>query len=167
VLVVPRVLVAFDKDGIALSDQEPGGRVAREVIFKGECLPLIFVANRWFYCRPRQRRRRRAAAHQPALIHLVEMALATDEEGYTLTRPAGADRVAIARAVPGVRATLGKPRPRRRYWVRCGRSRRGSARVFCRRRCTTSDDGSKHARSRQRLDDCQQPEEMGVQHSLR
>ena len=112
--VVPRVLVAFDKDGIAPGDEEPSGRVAREVIVKSECLALIFVANRRFRGRPRQRRRRRSAAHQPTLIDLVEMALATDKEDYTLTRSALADRIALARAVVlGIRAALGEPRTRR------------------------------------------------------
>jgi hypothetical protein len=111
VLVVPRVLIAFDEDRVATGDEEAGGRVAREVIVKGECLALILVANCRFRGRARQRRRRRGAAHQATLIDLVEMALASDEEGYTLTRPAGTDRVAIARAVVlGVRTTLGEPR---------------------------------------------------------
>src|SRR4026207_878103 len=90
--VVPRVLVALEKNGIALSNQEPRGRVAREVIVKSKFLGLALVAPRRSRGRPRQQRRCRSATHQPTLIDLVEMALATDKEGYTLTRSALADR---------------------------------------------------------------------------
>ena len=53
--VVPRVLIAFDEDRVATGDEEPGGRVAREVVVKGECLALILVANCRFLGRARQR----------------------------------------------------------------------------------------------------------------
>lgn len=32
---MPRILVAFDEDRVTTSDEEPGGRVAREIIVKG------------------------------------------------------------------------------------------------------------------------------------
>src|SRR6266542_1816195 len=112
VSVVSRVLIALDEDRVTTSDEERGGGVAREVVVKGERLVLILVPNCRFRGRARQRRRRRRAAHQPTLIDLVEMALATDEEGYTLTRPADSDRVAIARAVViRVGTALSEPRP--------------------------------------------------------
>ena len=49
------VLVAFDEDRVAAGDEEPGGRVAREVVVEGECLALILVAD----CRLRGRARQR------------------------------------------------------------------------------------------------------------
>src|SRR6187551_3763285 len=113
--VVPRVLVAFDEDRVTTGEEETGGGVAREVIVKSKFLALVLVANRRFRGRPRQQRRCRSATHQPTLIDLVEMALATDKEGYTLTRSALADRIALARAVfLGIRSTLGEARPHRR-----------------------------------------------------
>jgi hypothetical protein len=98
------------------------------------------------------------------------MALATDEEGYTLTRPAGSDRVTIARAVViSVRTASSEPRPRRYSWLGGGQFRNDGITRTCRRwRCTTSEDDGEHARSRQRRDDdSQQSEELGVPHPLR
>jgi hypothetical protein len=110
--VVPRILVAFDEDRVAAGDKEPGGRVAREVIVKGECLALVLVANGRFCGRARQRRRCRSAAHQATLIDLVEMAVAADEESWARAGRAVADGIASACAVIlGIRAA-GELRPR-------------------------------------------------------
>ena len=49
------VLVAFDEDRVTTGDEEPGSRVAREVVVKGECLALILVANCRFRGRACQR----------------------------------------------------------------------------------------------------------------
>jgi hypothetical protein len=114
VSVMPRVLVAFDKDGITLGNQEPSGRIAPEVVVKSEYLALVLVAECRFRGGPRQRRRRRGAAYQPALINLIEMALAADKEEYTLTRATLADRVGLVRSVlPRIRSALGEARSRR------------------------------------------------------
>ena len=110
--VVPRVLITFDEDRVATGDEEAGGRVARQVLIKGECLALILVANCRFRGRARQRRRCRSAAHQATLIDLVEMAIAAHPKARACR--AVADRIATARAVVlGIRAALGEPRTRR------------------------------------------------------
>ena len=53
--IVPAILVALDEDRFAPHDEEARGRVAREVVVKGECLALILVADCRFRGRACQR----------------------------------------------------------------------------------------------------------------
>src|SRR5215475_7793660 len=43
--VVARVLVALDQDRVIARDEEPGGRIALEVLMEPAALALVIVAN--------------------------------------------------------------------------------------------------------------------------
>ncbi len=108
-VIVPPILVALDVDGVAARDQEPGRRVAREIVVERECLALEVPANRRLHDACEARRRHGLADHA-AFENLVEMALRADEkQAVDEERRAVPDRIAVAHAVPlGVGAAGGE-----------------------------------------------------------
>ena len=61
-----RVLVALDEDRVVPGDQEPGGRIAGEVLLQIEAPALVFVAERRLDGRAAERRRHVGPTHEPA-----------------------------------------------------------------------------------------------------
>ena len=78
--IVARVLVALDEDRVVAGDEEPGGRVPREVLIQAETLAPVVIANFGLGRRPDQSRRHTGPMNQPALEDLVEMTEGADEE---------------------------------------------------------------------------------------
>ena len=79
--IVAPVLVALDEDRVAARDEEPGGRVAREVPVQIRGRALVVVLEDRLRGRAPQPRRSVGAPHEAALEHLVELAVGPDEEG--------------------------------------------------------------------------------------
>ena len=113
--LVPRVLIALDEDRVVARDEEPSGRVPREVLIQPEALAPEVVANLRLGQRPRESRRRFGPLEPPRLEDLVEVALGADEEGnLKVSRPV-TDGIALAGTVLlGVRTVRRDARHRNR-----------------------------------------------------
>ena len=148
IAVGPRVLVALDEDRLVAGDQEPGRRVARQIVVEAEGLPLVLVAQRGLGRGPRERRRFRGPMDRCAREDLVLVALRADQERDAEEGRAVAERIALAGAVlVGIRSTrvegrdLAAAAPTAVWRTRPGRSR-------ARRRRPTPKIHSRRSRSR-------------------
>ena len=140
--IIPAVLIALDQDRLAARDEEPGGRVAREVAVQVRGRALVVVLEDRLRGRAPQPRRSVGAPHEAALEHLVELAVGPDEEGNAEERRAIAGREAVARPILfGVRPVRREPRRRPHQARRLGDD------ALARTRCGASaDDDREQAR---------------------
>src|SRR6266850_7933168 len=112
--IVPAVLVALDQNRVATRDEEPGGRVTREVPVQVGGRALVVVLDDRLRSGAGQGRRRVGAPYEAALEHLIELAVGADEEGNAEEGRAVAGRKACARPVLlGVRTVRREARRRR------------------------------------------------------
>src|SRR3989442_8849124 len=119
--IVAPVLVALDEDRVATRDEEPGGRVAREVPVEVRGRALVVVLDRRLRgCAP-QPRQRGGTPDEAALEHLVELAVGADQERPAKEAPSNAGPAAVPRSLvprprtapPEARRGRGTARPAR------------------------------------------------------
>jgi hypothetical protein len=106
------VLVVLEQDGIALGDEEPGDRVAVDIVGKRPRRAVVAVGELEIRVGAAQLRHRPAAGHLPGAQELVVVAERADHEAQREPpRRRSPDRIALGRAVSlGIRPVASEGR---------------------------------------------------------